>query len=176
MRLFKLLGISIVVLGIFVLLLSLMFPSTAVVERTGVIQAPIDSVYAQVNNLKAWENWNPWSRPDTTAQLVYTAQTAGAGASYSWAGQFNSGKVTIVDSEADKGVHYTMDIKNMRPVKGGIELKPSADGKGTAIFWHMEIKLGLAPWWKLRGFLADRIYGPAMADGLTRLSQLCEHP
>ncbi|NML38000.1 hypothetical protein HHL17_12420 [Chitinophaga sp. G-6-1-13] len=176
MRLFKLLGISIVVLGTFVLLLSLMFPSTAVVERTGVIQAPIDSVYAQVNNLKAWENWNPWSRPDTTAQLVFSAQTAGTGANYSWEGKFNSGKVTIVDSEPDKGVHYTLDIKNMRPVKGGIELKTTADGKATAIFWHMEIKLGLAPWWKLRGFLADRIYGPAMADGLTRLSRLCEHP
>ncbi|MBC9912869.1 SRPBCC family protein [Chitinophaga varians] len=176
MRLFKLLGISIVVLGIFVFLLSLMFPSTAVVERTGVIQAPIDSVYAQINDLKAWENWNPWSRPDTTAQLVFSAQTAGTGASYSWEGQLNSGKVTIIDSEVDKGVHYTLDIKNMHPVKGGIELKPSFDGKGTAIFWHMEIKLGLAPWWKLRGFLADRIYGPAMADGLTRLSRLCEHP
>ncbi|MGN7819080.1 SRPBCC family protein [Chitinophaga sp. 22536] len=176
MRLFKLLGISIVVLGMFVFLLSLMFPSTAVVERTGVIQAPIDSVYAQVNNLRAWENWNPWSRPDTTAQLVFSAQTAGTGASYSWEGKFNSGKVTITGSEPDRGVHYTLDIKNMRPVKGGIELKTTADGKATAIFWHMEIKLGLAPWWKLRGFLADRIYGPAMADGLTRLSHLCEHP
>lgn len=175
MRLLKLLGISIVVLGIFVFLLSLMFPSTAVVERTGVIMAPIDSVYAQVNNLKAWEKWNPWSRPDTTAQLVYSAQPAGTGAYYSWEGQLNSGKVTIIDSEPDKGVHYTLDIKNMRPVKAGFEMKPSADGKGTAVFWHMEIKLGLAPWWKLRGFLADRIYGPVMNTGLDRLDSLCVH-
>ncbi|RBL91857.1 SRPBCC family protein [Chitinophaga flava] len=175
MRLFKLLGISILVLGIFAFLLSLMFPSTAVVERTGVIQAPIDSVYAVVNNLKAWEKWNPWSRPDTTAQLVYSSQTSGAGASYSWQGQLNSGKVLILDSEPDKGVHYMMDIQNMRPVKGGIELKKTADGKATAIFWHMEIKLGLLPWWKLRGFLADRIYGPAMNEGLNRLNELCTH-
>lgn len=174
MRFLKLLLISVVVFGLFVFLLSLVFPSTAVVERTGVIHAPIDSVYAQVNDLKAWQNWNPWSRPDTTAELVFSNPATGAGANYSWNGQLNSGKVIILDSEPDKGVHYTMDIRNMRPVKGGIELKRTADGKATAIFWHMEIKLGLLPWWKLRGFLSDRIYGPSMDAGLTKLSDLCE--
>ncbi|NSL87758.1 SRPBCC family protein [Chitinophaga solisilvae] len=174
MRFFKLIVLSVVVFALFVFLLSLVFPSTAVVERTGVIHAPLDSVYAQVNNLKAWEQWNPWSRPDTTAQLVYSQQAEGAGASYSWHGQLNSGKVMITDSRKDKGVHYQMDIANMRPVKGGIELKPTADGQGTAIFWHMEIKLGMLPWWKLRGFISDRIYGPAMDAGLTKLSRICE--
>ncbi|CAL1519553.1 SRPBCC family protein [Chitinophaga sp. MM2321] len=174
MRFLKLFFLSIVMLGVFVFLLSLVFPSTAVVQRTGVIYAPMDTVYAQVSNLKAWENWNPWSRPDSTATLMYTDTVAGAGASYSWAGRINSGKVAILDSEPGKGVYYLMNIDNMRPVKGGFELKPTADGAGTVIFWHMEIKLGMLPWWKLRGFVSDRIYGPSMDAGLTKLSEICE--
>lgn len=174
MRFFKLGLISVIVIGGLMFFLSLAMPSTAVVERTGVIQAPIDTVYAHISNLRAWAAWNPWTRPDTTAPLVFSEPPAGAGAWYSWNGQLNSGKVTVLDSDPGKGLHYLLDIKNMRPVKAGIELKPTADGKATAIFWHMEIKLGLLPWWKLRGFVADRIYGPAMDHGLTTLSRICE--
>lgn len=174
MRFIKLLLISVIILGVVIFGLSLAFPSTAVVERTGVIRAPIDTVYAHISNLKAWDAWNPWTRPDTTATLVYSDPSSGPGAWYSWDGQLNSGKLTVLDSDPAKGMHYLLDIKNVRPVKGGIELKPTADGKATAIFWHMEIKLGMLPWWKLRGFVADRVYGPAMNDGLTKLSRICE--
>ncbi|PSL46419.1 polyketide cyclase/dehydrase/lipid transport protein [Chitinophaga niastensis] len=174
MRLLKLLVISVIILGGMMFLLSLLFPSTAVVERTGAIHAPIDTVYAHISNLKDWEQWNPWARPDTTATLVYSNPPAGAGAWYSWEGKENSGRVTVLASDPSKGIHYLLEIKNMRPVTGGIELKPTADGKSTAIFWHMEIKLGLLPWWKLRGFVSDRIYGPSMDSGLTKLSKICE--
>jgi hypothetical protein len=174
MRFFKLLLISIIVFGGVIFLTSLLFPSTAVVERTGVIQAPIETVYAQVNDLRAWQEWNPWARPDTTATLNFSDPSYGAGANYTWSGQQSSGKVTMIDSEPEKGIHYLMTINNLRPVNGGIELKRTSDGKATAIFWHMEIKLGLLPWWKLRGFMADRIYGPSMDDGLNKLSAICE--
>ncbi|HVI47757.1 MAG TPA: SRPBCC family protein [Chitinophaga sp.] len=175
MRLFKLLVISIVIFGSLFFALSLIFPSTAVVERTGVINAPLDTVYAHIGDLKAWEQWNPWSRPDTTAKLIFSSPAQGTGAWYSWDGKLNSGKVTIEDSDPAKGIHYLMDIQRMRPVNGGIELRRTPDGKGTAILWHMEIKLGLLPWWKLRGFVSDKIYGPSMDTGLTRLSKICEH-
>lgn len=174
MRFIKMLLLSVVILGSMIFLLSLLFPSTGVVERTGVIRAPISVVYAHVGDLKAWESWNPWTRPDTTANLVFSSPSAGTGAWYSWDGKQSSGKVTILDSDSTKGVHYLLDIKNARPVNGGIELKPTADGTGTAIFWHMEIKLGMLPWWKLRGFVTDRIYGPSMESGLTKLSDICE--
>ncbi|RFS26321.1 hypothetical protein DVR12_00580 [Chitinophaga silvatica] len=175
MRFLKLILFSILTFGTLIFLTSLLFPSTAVVERTGVIHAPIDTVYAHVNDLKAWVQWNPWARPDTTATLEYSDPAYGAGAYYTWKGKQSTGKVTILDSEPDKGVHYLMDIEGLKPVHGGIELKHTADGKATAIFWHMEIKLGLLPWWKLRGFVADRIYGPTMDQALNQLSAICEN-
>ncbi|MDQ0107152.1 hypothetical protein J2T02_002269 [Chitinophaga terrae (ex Kim and Jung 2007)] len=174
MRFMKLILISIIIFGSLIFLTSLIFPSTAVVERSGVIQAPVDVVYAQINDLKAWPSWNPWAKPDSTAPLSFSSPASGAGAYYTWSGKQNEGKVTILDSAPDKGIHYLMNINNLRPVNGGIEIKPTSDGKATAIFWHMEIKLGLLPWWKLRGFMADRVYGSTMNDALNKLSTICE--
>jgi len=174
MRFVKLGIISIVVFSTLIFLGSLLLPSTAVVERTGVIQAPIDTVYAHIGNLKAWADWNPWFKPDTAATLQFSESGSGAGAWYTWTGTRSSGKVTVIDSDPKKGIHYSMDVKNMKPVDAGIELKPTADGKATAIFWHMQTKLGMLPWWKLRGFMADRIFGPAMDKGLNTLSAICE--
>ncbi|SHL63100.1 Polyketide cyclase / dehydrase and lipid transport [Chitinophaga jiangningensis] len=174
MRFVKLGIISIIVFSTLIFLGSLLLPTTAVVERTGVIQAPIDSVYAHIGDLKAWEDWNPWFKPDTSATIQFSEQTSGTGAWYTWTGTRSSGKVTVLDSDTKKGIHYSMDVKNMKPVDAGIELKPTADGKATAIFWHMQTKLGMLPWWKLRGFMADKIFGPAMDKGLTTLSEICE--
>ncbi|WP_143309250.1 SRPBCC family protein [Chitinophaga vietnamensis] len=175
MRFVKLAVISVVVFGSLIFLGSLLLPSTAVVERSGVINAPIDTVYAHISDLKDWESWNPWTRPDPTAKLTFSEPASGAGAWYTWTGEKSSGKVRVQDSDPRKGVHYTMDVKNMRSVKAGIELKLAADGKSTAIFWHLQTDLGLLPWWKLRGFMADKIFGPAMDAGLTKLSNICEH-
>ncbi|RAJ81836.1 polyketide cyclase/dehydrase/lipid transport protein [Chitinophaga dinghuensis] len=174
MKFIKLGIISVIVFGTLIFLGSLLLPSTAVVERTGVIHAPIDTIYKHIGDLKAWEPWNPWFKPDSTATVTFSQTTVGTGAWYSWEGKISSGKVTIIDSDPLKGIHYSMDVKNMRPVDAGIELKPTADGKATAIFWHMQTHLGLLPWWKLRGFMADKIFGPAMDQGLTKLSRICE--
>lgn len=174
MRIIKFLLISAVCFGVLIFLLSLLFPSTAVIERSGVIDAPMTVVYKEISHLKGWERWNPWTKADSTASLEYSGPEAGAGASYSWKGSRNSGRVVVIDSDPNKGVHYRMDVAGAKPVYGGFEIKPSADGSGTAIMWHLETKLGWTPWWKFRGFLADKIMGPTMDTSLTTLRTLCE--
>ena len=178
MRIVKLLLISAFAFGILIFLISLLFPSRAIVERSGVIDAPLSVVYSQVNNLSGWPAWNPWADPGTAQEVTYSAPASGSGAYYTWAGMQHekhvTGKVTIRESDPQKGIHYDMEFNDMKTVNAAFELKPSADGKGTAIQWRLETHLGWLPWWKLRGFLADKLTGPQLEDGLTRLKNICE--
>src|SRR3954468_11584274 len=127
MRFIKLLLLSGFFFAILLFLLSLLLPSRAVVERSGVIDAPIATVYGQVNDLKTWQSWNPWMETQT---ITYSATTAGTGAYGNWtvsqSQKHISGKVSISNTEPDKGVYYNMDFEGLKPVKGTFNFKPSS--------------------------------------------------
>ncbi|QHS59804.1 SRPBCC family protein [Chitinophaga agri] len=178
MRFIKLLLLSGLVFGILIFLTSLLFPSKAIVERSGVIDAPLSVVYGQINDLKTWPSWNPWAAPDVAQKINYTGPATGKGAGYTWSGTQHdkpvTGTVMIRESNPAKGVYCDLTFSSMKPMTAAFELKPSADGKGTAIQWRLETELGLLPWWKLRGFLADKLTGPQLESGLTQLRTICE--
>jgi hypothetical protein len=180
MRIIKMLLAALVILSTLVFLLSLMFPSIARLERSGSINAPLAEVYAEVSNLETWPSWNPWDptyngRGNILQQ--YSKPPDGLGAWYTWSntvGSTASGRVEIVAADPLKGITYNMTHPAMKPVTGLIELKPTTDGKGTAILWRLETNVGLTPWWKLRGFLMDRMFGSSMEEGLNKLRNICE--
>ncbi|KAA2243408.1 SRPBCC family protein [Chitinophaga agrisoli] len=178
MRFIKLILISIVGFAILISLLSLLFPSQAVVERSGVIDAPMTVVYGQINDLRTWSQWNPWTKMEATNSLEFSEPAYGTGAWYSWANPkkqgVTSGKLTITRSEPAKGVYYELLYNDMRPVSSGLEIKPTKNGDGTVIHWYLVTKLGWLPWWKFRGFMADRLMGPQVEQGLTELKERCE--
>lgn len=177
MRLVKLFLISVLAFVILIFLISLLLPSKAVIERSGVIEAPAAVVYAQINDLRNWQHWNPWTQSLGTQPLTFSEPASGAGAWYSWVNDRQtqaSGKVTITDSDPSGGLHYDMIFRDMKPVRGGLEIKTTTDGKATAIRWYMQTDLGWLPWWKLRGFMADKLMGPEVERGLTNLRSRCE--
>lgn len=175
MRFIKLLLLSAFFFAALLFLLSLLLPSRAVVERSGVIDAPVEKVYSQVNDLKTWQSWNPWM---ASHDITFSPVSSGTGAYGNWVVTQSDKripvKVAIANSEALKGVYYDMNFEGLKPVKGTFNFRPSADGKGTVIMWRVETKLGYLPWWKFRGFLADRLTGPQLEDGLTKLKSICE--
>jgi hypothetical protein len=177
MRFIKLFVISIVFFVILVFLISLLFPPDAVVDRSGVIEAPVATVYGQISDLRTWSEWNPWTKMQATHSLRFSEPSYGAGAWYSWENpqqQEASGKLTILRSDPGKGVYYDMHFKDMKPVSSGLEIKPTSDGKGTVVHWYLKTRLGWLPWWKFRGFMADRLMGPQVEQGLTELKKRCE--
>ncbi|GAA0545590.1 SRPBCC family protein [Chitinophaga japonensis] len=176
MRFIKLLLVSVISFAVLIFLLSLLFPSKAVVDRSGVIDAPLAVVYSQISELKTWPQWNPWTR-QAGPSLQFSEPSQGAGAWYTWtnpADDRSSGKLTIQRSDPAKGVYYKMEFKDMKPVFSGLEIKPSENGKSTVIHWYLETRLGWLPWWKFRGFMADRLMGPQVEQGLTELKARCE--
>jgi uncharacterized membrane protein len=169
MRFIKLFFLSIFFFAIIIFLLSLLLPSRAIVERQGVIDAPITTVYSQLNDLKNWPAWNPWMAGQ---QVSFASSTA------SWTvnqeGKNIAGQVTVNTSIPDSTILYTMKFEGLKPVEGIFNMKPSVDGKGTVIMWRLETAVGYLPWWKFKAFVQDRLTGPQLEDGLTKLKSICE--
>jgi len=175
MRFIKLFLLSVFFFAIIIFLLSLLLPTRANVERQGVIDAPISTVYAQLNGLKNWPAWNPWMAGQ---EITYSAVTSGEGATASWTanqeGKHIGGKVLFTKVFQDSTLQYNMPFDGMKPVDATFNLKPSVDGKGTVIMWRLVTNVGYLPWWKFRAFVADRLTGPQLEDGLTKLKSICE--
>ncbi len=126
MRFIKLLLLSVLCFGVLIFLISLLLPSKAIVERSGVIDAPLPIVYAEINDLNTWPEWNPWAAPGVAQQIDFSRPAAGQVASYTWSGVQQerpvSGKVFIRESAPEKGVFYNMEFNAMKPVSAAFDL------------------------------------------------------
>lgn len=101
----------------------------------------------------------------------------GVGATFTYVNTSNQeeGTVKILESDPATGIKYEVTFQGMKPMIGTIQIKPTTgDANGTAIRWVLETNVGMMPWWKVRGFVMDRLYGPYIEQGLNHLSTVCE--
>ena len=54
------------------------------VTRTARIAAPPAALFAQVNDFRKWDAWNPWAKIDPAMKQSYEGPPAGVGAVYAW--------------------------------------------------------------------------------------------
>jgi hypothetical protein len=54
------------------------------VERSVVVAAPADKVYALVAEPRRWKEWSVWNQRDPAMNMSYSGPASGAGAAWSW--------------------------------------------------------------------------------------------
>jgi uncharacterized protein YndB with AHSA1/START domain len=117
-------------------------PSTFAIERTKLIGAPPDAVYARINSFQQWAAWSPWDALDPTMKKTYDGPVAGVGAHYAWQGNEDNvghGEMTIKAStpaRIDIDLHFIKPFEanndtiiTMTPKDGGTEVKWVMSGK-----------------------------------------------
>ena len=107
-----------VIIVVFLVIVALQ-PSSYRVERSLAMNVPPAAVFPQVNDLKKWEVWNPWSKADPNIKLTFGNPTSGVGASYSWTGnrEMGEGRLSIVESRPGESVKYKLEfVKPMAAV------------------------------------------------------------
>ena len=136
-------------------------PSTFSVERGTIMAAPPERVFAQVNDLKAWDGWSPWSKLDPHAKTTISTPSAGKGATFAWVGnqEIGEGALTIIESKPDELVDVEQEF--VKPFAGKarmaftlvpqegqtkVNLKMSGEhdflGKAMCLFMDMDAMLG----------------------------------
>lgn len=120
-----------------------MQPSQLRVERTIVIAAPAEAVFAQVNDLRRWQDWSPWAELDPLARATFEGPDSGTGAIFKWSGndEIGEGHMTIEESIPNEIVRARVDF--VRPFTGNsiteFDLTPAVDH--TAVTWIMTSEL-----------------------------------
>jgi hypothetical protein len=133
-----------IVVGIALVLVVLMTvialqPSDFRVARSAVIAAPPAAAFAQVNDFRRWEAWNPWGKIDPAMRHSYEGPPSGVGAVYRWAGnhEVGEGRMTIVESRPTDLIRIQLEF--FKPYAGTSEAEFSfkPEPGGTAVTWSM---------------------------------------
>ncbi len=169
--------IAIVVLAAIGLLLAFAAaqPDTFKVQRSANIKAPPEKLYGLINDMKAFNTWNPYNLKDPNIKGEYQGPQAGPGAAYHFTGNKDVGKgsVTITDSAPSK---VTMKLDMIEPFEGHnvVEFVLAPKGDSTEVTWAMH---GPSPYvGKVMGliFNMDKMIGRDFEAGLANLKAKAE--
>ena len=166
--------IATVVVLVTTLALALMMPRTFRVERSIVIDAPIEDVWAQIGDLKAHAAWSPWITNDPTISVTWGHQTSGEGAYYEWTSRdAPPGRYTITKSEPPRHIDYEMVFPALGQPTGWMEASRADAAGATRLTWQFngtsEGPLGgvVAMW-------MDSLVGSSFEEGLAQVKVLAE--
>lgn len=175
MKVLKKIIVALLILAVLVVVVSLFMPSEVKVSRTAVIDAPIEVVYAQANNLNNFHAWDPWGKVDPNAEFVIDETYAGVGASMSWKSEHRdvrNGMMTIVESVPFEKVNTDLTMEGEPMGNGGFIFEEVEEG--TKVQWWMVANLGMNPFKRIMGNFMDAMIGPKFEQGLAEMGARAE--
>ncbi|MFI5220780.1 MAG: GyrI-like domain-containing protein [Bacteroidia bacterium] len=180
MKVFKITGITLLIIILLAFAGAFFLPSTVHVERSKEMKAKASSVFSLLNDLKKWEQWSPWMALDSNSEIVYSEPAEGVGAWYTWKSKkrdVGEGKLTIIQSNTNSFIHCEMNFGIMGISTGSFKIDSLA--KGVKVTWSMDGDGRGIPWYfyvvsKYLYLLMDKNVGPAFEKGLLKMRTIAE--
>lgn len=143
------------------------------VERSLLMQAPPERIYAELDSAAGWQRWGVWYRRDPQMQQQVGGPARGVGAHWQWtsASQGN-GRIELTAAEPGRRVAYELRIDDFDPSRGELRLVP--EGQATRVIWLMQGEVGGNPLKRWFALAMDPLVGPDFEAGLAQLQQIVE--
>jgi uncharacterized protein YndB with AHSA1/START domain len=172
----KIIGVVIILLIAGVLLHAANKPDTFRVERSASIQAPPERIFPLINDLRAFNTWNPFEKKDPNLKGRYSGPASGRGAGYAFDGNKDVGKGSIEILESSPPSKVAMRLSMVEPfeVRNTVEFTLVPIGGSTNVTWAMQ---GPAPYIAkiIHVFIdMDRMVGKDFEAGLAGLKAAAE--
>ena len=175
MALLKKLVISLAVLVVMFYAIGLALPSTFQVERSIVIDAPKQDIYAHIVDLKRWQAWGVWFRRDPNIELSFTGPDRAVGMKTEWQSLTEgNGALTITALEHHKRVTYSLIFAELDKHSNGELILESVNGS-IKVTWRDYGTVGSNIAYKYFGLFIDDLIGPDFEDGLANLKTIVEN-
>jgi hypothetical protein len=151
-------------------------PSYFRIERSIIISAPPAELYAQVNDLRQWQQMSPYVKLDLTAKYTFAGPSAGPGASLAWVGnnQVGVGRITITESRPFELVRMRLEFAKPFACTNAVEFTFRQTGTQTAATWSMFGKHNFIGKAMALVMDMDKLCGAQFEEGLANLKSRSE--
>jgi len=165
----------IVALVVIIFLYALTQPDRFEVRRSASIKASSDTIFPLINNLHAFNTWNPFDKRDPNIKGSYAGPDSGNGASYAFeSSKSGTGRVEIVEAVPSSKV--IMRLTMIKPIAAdnrvAFTLQP--EGDTTRVTWAMDGEVPFAGKIIHLVFNMDKMMGRDFEAGLADLRLLAE--
>lgn len=169
MRLFKLLIISITILFLFITGISLLIPFHVRISRATNVLATPTEVWQQVDDMRTWQNWNPFFSSVSPGKVNFADTSGGKPVVMQISG------TTIQWKEMKPNEHIAiMQKPGNRNILNGWKCISHAGTDSTTVQWYMDFHLRWYPWEKFASLLFEQSYGIKMEQGLGNIKKMVE--
>ena len=132
-----------VILGLIalILIIAALIGTAWNIERSVVINAPGEKVWANANSLHALNTWNPWMAKDPEINIEYSGNDGTPGAKFTWISReknVGEGSQTIVSISDRSEIISRVDFVKPFAGTGNAFLRLSPEGNSTKATWRME--------------------------------------
>ena len=152
-----------------------MQPSEYRVERTTMINAPAEAVWAEFSDFSHWKNWSHWEKSDPSQKTTITGEPGTVGHKTVWSGE-KTGKGSMTITEATKPTSANIKLVFDEPMasEATTQMTVEAKGEAVAVTWSMDGKNDfMGKFFGLVMGMEDMI-GQAYEDSLVNLKQIAE--
>lgn len=140
------------------------------IERSVLINAPIEKVFKNVSDFHTWTDWSPWLVTEPEAKVTVRED----GKFYSWEGDIvGAGEMTISNEVENTSVDY--DLQFLKPWKSQakVSFKMKQEGEGVRLSWDMDSSLPFFLFWMKK--MTEAFIGNDYERGLTMLKDYTEN-
>jgi Polyketide cyclase / dehydrase and lipid transport len=169
------LGVIAAIVVLFLIIVALQ-PADYQVQRGATIAAPAPDVFAQVNDLRKFQDWSPWAKLDPDVKNTYEGPPAGTGAITRWVGnkKVGEGNMTIVESHPSSLIKMKLEFIKPFPSTADVQFDFKPEGNATAVTWTMSGKKNFMSKAFCLFMNMDKMVGGDFERGLANLKALTE--
>jgi uncharacterized protein YndB with AHSA1/START domain len=151
-------------------------PADFRIQRSALIAAPAQAVFAQVNDFRKWLAWSPWEKMDPALKRTYEGPPAGTGAKYAWQGNKNvgEGQMTITESRPGELVRIKLEFVKPFAATNTAEFTFKPEGGGTAVTWSMTGRNNFMAKAVSMFMSLEKMVGGQFEQGLAQMKSLVE--
>lgn len=143
-------------------------------EKSIVINATKEKVWQNVNSMKGFNTWNPWSDLDPNFKVIYSGNSGALGDQYCWDGNEEAGKGchVITAIVPDNKVSSKMMFEKPFQSEAISDLILTPQGNSTKVTWTMDCELDYPI--NLMKLFMDGQMDDSYSKGLAKLKALSE--
>lgn len=166
-----------ILLGILAVLLIAMFliGEKYHYEKSIVINAPAEKVYAHINSMKAFNDWNPWMKLDPNLKSTFSGVSGQIGDKHCWQSakkDVGNGCQEITALVPNQKQSTKMAFEGQGEATSDIILTP--EGNGTKVTWNLDATMEYPS--NLMKPMMDYWMKKSYEEGLNNLKTLSEKP